>query len=370
MRIRFDVSGVLPILSLPCSVAVQRAAVTDYSNILFVINGGGCNVYATDGQVWLRVVLPVTSIDGEGRVCVSAFDLIRALRNLDGGEVAMTFSGDTVTCDYKNGHFSLPYTDGEDYPMPIMGEDVSYSRDIPCESVVRGIDAVSYALANDVLRPIMNCVHFDFFEDKMVSVATDGKKMCRLVNDEIKGEPFNLSVDQKPSSILCGVLKALCENSDSVRLDFRERVYTFSNARFSLVCTTVGNKYPNYNSVIPKEDGLMCRIERLALISALKRVMPMCNTGSELVLLDFDSGVVSVEAEDIDFRRSARENVLCEYGGERMAIGFKSSSLLQTLQNFSEEFINIEFTSPSRAVLFYDNDKNECLSLLMPLRLE
>ena len=58
-----------------------------------------------------------------------------------------------------------------------------------------------------------------------------------------------------------------------------------------------------------------------------------------------------VSAQDIDFAISAVETIKCEYTGNPMEIGFKSTFLIEILSNLSSSDVKIKLSDPSRAGL-------------------
>ena len=77
-------------------------------------------------------------------------------------------------------------------------------------------------------------------------------------------------------------------------------------------------------------------------------------------------------AQDIDFSTSAEEMLVCQYAGTPMSIGFKSTFLIDILNNISAEEVFIELADPSRAgvIIPVEQEENEdLLMLLMPMML-
>jgi DNA polymerase-3 subunit beta len=80
-----------------------------------------------------------------------------------------------------------------------------------------------------------------------------------------------------------------------------------------------------------------------------------------------------ISAHDTSFSVAAHEALPCQYDGDKMDIGFKSSFLIEVLSNLSFEEASLELADPSRAALILDagehNPCEEVCSLLMPVRL-
>jgi DNA polymerase-3 subunit beta len=138
-----------------------------------------------------------------------------------------------------------------------------------------------------------------------------------------------------------------------------------------LVSRLVEGNYPSYNSVIPDNNPHKLTIDRLELYNSLKRVSLFSNQASNLVKLDVKGNQLTVSAQDIDFSISADERLNCQYEGDDMAIGFKSSFLVEILSNLPSSDILIELSDPSRAGVLFpvdnDNEDEDVLMLLMPM---
>ena len=80
---------------------------------------------------------------------------------------------------------------------------------------------------------------------------------------------------------------------------------------------------------------------------------------------------VLVSAQDLSFSMSAHETLPCQYDGEAMEIGFKSTFLLEILNNLPYQNITLELADPSRAALIVSADEanpdENIRALLMPV---
>ena len=134
----------------------------------------------------------------------------------------------------------------------------------------------------------------------------------------------------------------------------------------------IEGRYPNYNSVIPASNPNQLRVDRLALLSALRRVQPFANCSSNLIRFRIDNGVLQLDAEDFDFSKTATERMSCEYNGNPMSIGFKGASFIEILGNFESSDVILQLADPSRAGLVIPSEQPEnqdVLMLLMPMLL-
>ena len=79
-----------------------------------------------------------------------------------------------------------------------------------------------------------------------------------------------------------------------------------------------------------------------------------------------------VSGQEIYLYNTSDETNVCKYAGAAMSIGFKSTFLIDILNNISADEVVIELADPSRAgvIIPVEQEENEdLLMLLMPMML-
>ena len=216
----------------------------------------------------------------------------------------------------------------------------------------------------------MNGIYFDLTPECLSIVATDGHKLVRNKVLNITSEsPASFILPKKPATLLKGMLN---KDGGDVVIKFDDRNAEISFSDGTLTCRLIEGRYPNYNSVIPASNPNQLRVDRLALLSALRRVQPFANGSSNLIRFRIDNGVLQLDAEDFDFSKTATERMSCEYNGNPMSIGFKGASFIEILVNFESSDVILQLADPSRAGLVIPSEQPEnqdVLMLLMPMLL-
>ena len=160
--------------------------------------------------------------------------------------------------------------------------------------------------------------------------------------------------------------------SDAV-IRFDDRNAEIQLTDYVITCRLIEGRYPNYNSVIPTDNPFRVTVDRLAFISALRRVSVFASQSSALIKLHVDQGTLTVSAQDLDFSTSAEEHIMCEYEGMAMSIGFNGPFLIDVLNSITGNDIVLELADPSRAGVITpaEQEENEDLiMLLMPMMLK
>ena len=272
---------------------------------------------------------------------------------------------------YQNGSYSIMGQSADDYPsMPQMPEGYTETQ-LPTSSLANNIQRTLFATASDELRMVMNGIYFDLKEDSMNLVASDGHKMVRNMLLACKTDvPASFILPKKPAGLLRNVLSTDDESTVTIKFNNNAAEIVFTNGILS--CRLIEGRYPNYASVIPTDNPNIVTIDRKSMLSALRRVQQFASESTQLVKLRLEMNNLQLTSEDIDFATSAQENVICEYGGVPMSIGFKGSVLVDILNNLSSEEVIIELADPSRAGVIRPAEQPEnedILMLIMPMLL-
>lgn len=339
---------------------------------LFEIQNNILTLTASDSETTLITTLPLVESDGDARFCVNAKTIQDSMKEIVEQPLSFEINPDNmeITVNYQNGRYNIIGQSADEYPeMKIPQEDMN-TLSIPSATLLNAINRGLFATADDDLRPVMNGVYFDIKPDSLTFVSTDGHKLVRNKNYGVKGEqPAAFILPKKPATILKNLLP---KENDDITLKFNGRNAVITMESSKLICRLIEGRYPNYNSVIPQNNPYRVTVDRLTLLSALKRVLIFSNQSSALIKLHLESNQLVVSGQDIDYSTSAEEHVPCEYGDVPMNIGFKGTFLIDILNNMTGENIIIELADPSRAGVLVpaEQEENEdLLMLLMPMML-
>jgi DNA polymerase-3 subunit beta len=216
----------------------------------------------------------------------------------------------------------------------------------------------------------MNGIYMDVSPEEVVFVASDGHKLVRSKALKVNGnEKSAFILGKKPATLLRGLLP---KEQGDVQIDFDDRNAVFTMENYRMTCRLIEGRYPNYNSVIPQDNPHRATVDRQLLISALRRVSVFSSQASSLIKLQLDTDTIHISAQDVDFSTSAEESLSCQYNGKPMSIGFKSTFLIDILNNINSQDVVLELADPSRAGVIVPAEQTEdedVLMLIMPMML-
>jgi DNA polymerase-3 subunit beta len=341
-------------------------------NFLFSISGNDLEITASDLESTLITRMRLDNITGSGTIALPARILLDTLKEFSEQPLTFDVNPDTlaVVINSENGRFSIVGQNGIDFPvLPVIKKEKRFTFNIAADVLLAGISRTLFATADDELRPVMGGILVEASSEKLTFVASDAHKLVRYQRSDAKADDSaSFILPKKPASLLKNILP---KESGVVSVEFDDRNAFFNLSDYKVVCRLVEGNYPNYNSVIPKNNPRKVRIDRLEFYNILRRVSVFSNQASNLVKLQFTPNQITVSAQDVDFSISAYERHKCLYEGDDMEIGFKSVFLLEILSNIASQDVLIELADPTRAGLFLpaetSNEAEDLLMLLMPM---
>ena len=360
LRALLDVSKAIP----------SKSALPILENFLFVLEGNRLEVTASDSELTLKTAIEVEPSGEGGSIAVPARHIMDLLKELPDQPLKIKTSGDsTIECSWASGNSVLPYFPADDYPaIKTAGED-AVSVDFPAQSLIDGISGTVYATADDEIRPAMNGIFFDIDTDSTTLVASDSHKLiCYTTKDVKAAEKASFILHKKPANVLKSIIG---KDVESVKVTFDASTVVFTFGQTMMVCRLVVGRYPKYRDVIPQNNANVLRIDRLLLLNTVKRVAVCANKASNHIKFDLKEGQIEISAQDLGFALAAYEKIACDYSGEDLTIGFKSTFLTEILANMSCSGVVIKFADSRRAALILPSEEEaeseKICGIIMPI---
>ena len=353
-------------------VIISKNTLPILNCFLFELSNGKLSVTASDTETTMSTSLMTNECDSDGRFAISSKTILDALKELPEQPLAFEVNMDNleITVQYLNGKYSVVGQNADEYPQAMSLGNNAVRVDIEAGILMNGINRTLFATGDDELRPIMNGVYFDITTDDITIVASDGNKLVKDQTTAAKGnEKAAFILPQKPAALIKNLLP---KETGIVSIEFDDRNAVFTLENYRMVCRLIEGRYPNYNSVIPQNNPNKITIDRLQFLSALRRVSVFSSQISSLVKLHLQDNQITISAQDIDFSTSAEESLNCQFEGTPMSIGFKSTFLIDILNNIPSEEVVIQLADPSRAGVIIPSEQEEnemLLMLLMPMML-
>ena len=345
----------------------SRTPMPILENFLFDIKDGLLNVCATDLKIALRSSINVAA-DENLKMIVPARLLYEIIRSLEDTQIHFeTETNLKLKMTTENGVYNLSYALPEDFPViPTVSEGKQFT--FSGTDLKKAIDLTSFAMSKEDMRPAMTGTLLEFTGEGLRFVATDGHRLVKYVNKNVNSEIEEQYVI--PERAISVLTKLLGETDVKICLSKTNISFLMGNLEF--ISRLIGEKYPAYNSVIPMENENLLKVKTTDLLSTIKRMGLFSTSSSKQVKFSLNKNLLEVSAEDIDHGSNAKENVLCEYKGEPMDIGFNTAYVNDVLSHIEGTEIIFKLHSPTKACIIEPTvmkENEDLMMLLMPVRL-
>lgn len=316
----------------------QKQTLAILSNVLFEIKAGQLQLTGTDSELTVRYSMPI-DCDGEQAATIPAkklMDIVRAIP--DKMDIVFKALDDKQVIKAGKSKFTVGCLPAEDYPSiePIVG---ALEIQIKTTDLINALAATSYCMAVQDVRYYLNGLYMVIESDKVVFASTDGHRLVKtaieqendLSEQEIKA--INAII---PRKAVLELQKLLASANEVVNISFtRQRIDFKLSDSVILSSKLIDGRFPDYESVIPKDNTLSAIVDITAFKQALSRVAILSNEkfkGVRLTLKSslIESGVILLSSRNPE-RDEAEEEVECEYSGEELEIGFNAQYLLEAL---------------------------------------
>ena len=345
----------------------------------------------TDSE--LSIPAPLTIVEGSFKedVVLPITSLLSLLSTLPADcVVTMDLSQDKDRClnieyctqngeNVKKGNVSLVYFSAEAFPRAAQPDNASIHISLPMATFSNVLSHAGKFVSDSDLRPVMRCLCIDVAEDRseVIFVASNGHVLIKLIhtnNPDTGGSNFFRSGTPGKILVYSSFFKTFSafDGEEDIDIEANESMVRFTAGDITFVCKKAEGQYPNYNSVIPRNNPYEITVDKRELASVVKRVALFSSESSNLIVLKKDGMFLDISAQDLDFNMSANDQVLITEGTcpEGHSIGFKASSLLDVLTPIPSDTITLHLGDPSRAVVVTANEYSpRALTLLMPMLL-
>lgn len=347
-------------------VVERRQTLPVLANFLISTRNGKLSITGTDMEVELITAVDA-QVESEGETTVPARKLVDIVRMLpDGVNITAVSEGDKMTVSSGKGRYTLATLPATEFPATDQVETLEVLN-IQEDKLKNVLDKTAFAMANQDVRYYLNGLLFDFHDNDLSTVATDGHRLaiCDLDADLSVVEERQLIVPRK------GVLelsRMLSDSKDLVELALGKNHIRLVKDSTVFTSKLIDGRFPEYRAVIPKGTDRHIRIDRDAFIRALQRASILSNEKYKGVRLEASDGFVKIIAHNPQ-HEEAIEELEAGLNFDQLAIGFNVTYLLDALTAIDAETVLMELKDANSSCLISAESGGSDRHVVMPLKL-
>jgi len=367
MKFTINQTEFLKGLSLAQGIAERRTTMPMLSNALLVTDGdGSLLIRATDLYTTMSCRLE-SSNAVEGGIAVGAKSLYEIVKNLPVAEVHVQKT-DSNHVELRSGpaRFRVVGLLSDDYPEVPVAPEEGFDK-VPIPTLLNLINRTLFSVSQDETRQHLSGVLLECDGDIIRMVSTDGHRLSKA-EEEIKGgwplaDPILI-----PKKGL-QELKRMMEGGDGdCELLVQEGVLFAKRGEITLSVRLIDSRFPPYEKVIPSSCDKRLVVDRMQLISALKRVSLMSEDRNKGLRMIVASEKLTIEADTPDVGEG-KEDIEVDYEGESITVGFNATYLIDALARIDGDEVFLEFNEELDPCVLKPVDSENFVGVVMPLRL-
>jgi DNA polymerase III subunit beta len=372
MRFIADRNSLLRALGHVTGIVERRNTIPILSHILTRAEvPGTLTLKATDLDMEAVETLSA-KVESPGAVTIPAHTLHDIVRKLpDGAEIRVERKdgGGRLSVTAGRSAFELAVLPADEFPD--MGQ-----AELPHRFVLEGgelkrlFEKARFAISTEETRYYLNGIYLHRVDAagtaKLRAVATDGHRLAQVETD-CPGGTEGMPGVIVPRKTVAEIVKLLDGSDSSVELWLSNAKIRFAGAGVVLTSKLIDGTFPDYARVIPAANKKQLLVENSGLKQAVDRVSTLSSEKGRAVKLRVDNGMVTVSASNPD-SGSATEEVLADYNGEPIEIGFNARYLLDIATQIDGDRALFKFADGTSPTLISDEADTSALYVLMPMR--
>jgi DNA polymerase-3 subunit beta len=366
MKIIVSKEEILAKLSNIQNIVEKRNTMPVLSHFLLDAGKQGAHIIATDLDTALKEPLQV-KVEKEGKICVPARKMFEIVREVEGELTLETVDDQWLKLKAGASNFRLACLPSKEFPAwPGMEEREEISMNAKVLGEV--IEKTVYAAGESDTRYTLNGLLFHVTPASQITVVgTDGHRLA-LIQRGIAGAPKEEKKLIIPRKAATELRKLLDKYEDNVTVTLGKNHILFALGEMQFLTRLIEGTYPNYEQVIPSGNEKKVVVQREAFARTTRRVAIMSRERSNAIKVDLSEGLLTITSSNPDLGE-ARDEIVVEYKGENLSLGFNARYLLDILEAMTSEKVALELQAALSPVLVREENDEQYQCVIMPMRI-
>ncbi len=354
-------------LQLVAGVVERRQTLPVLSNVLIVLNGDQLSLTGTDLEVEIIGRVHLEQAGEAGEITVPARKLVDICRSLpDGSKIEFLQEDSRIIVKSGRSRFTLSTLPASDFPNV---EDSPGNLRFSCaqQEIKRLIERTAFAMAQQDVRYYLNGMLWEVRQDQLRVVATDGHRMA-MCTRAIAVETADVTQAILPRKGVLELSRLLDDSTAQVEVTMSGNHIRVTSVDYTFTSKLVDGKFPEYERVLPRGGNKTIMGSRIELKQAFGRTAILSNEKYRGVRLLLSDGLLTIVANNPE-QEEAEEQVVVDYAGDSLEVGFNVSYLQDVTNVIQNENIKITLSDANSSALLEEPDNSDSLYVVMPMRL-
>lgn len=366
MKFTIDREALIKPLQTVSGVVERRQTLPVLSNILVKITSDQLSMLATDLEVEMQAQASVKEAKS-GEITLPArkfMDICRALP--ENSKIEVNIDDSRAVIRSGKSRFVLSTLPAAEFPSMETSKDV-LSFSIPQGVLRHSIERTHFAMAHQDVRYYLNGMYLETTNDLIRMVATDGHRLA-LCETGIKIKTKENQSIIIPRKGVQELLRLLSDGDEPAQVQLGANYIRITTDGNAFTSKLIDGRFPDYQNVVPDGGSKHITCSRAVLRQALNRVSILSNEKYRGIRLQFTKGLLRIFAHNPE-QEEAEEEVVIDYDGDNLEIGFNVNYLLDAITAGTSEQVELYLTDPNSSCLIQGASEKDCKYVVMPMRL-
>jgi DNA polymerase-3 subunit beta len=353
-------------------VVSTKSTLPILENILVEASPEGVKLAATDLEIGMKGKLPAKVMES-GSVTIPAKIFFDVVSHLKPGVVEVFLNPEIGMAELKGEGFQYKFNvlPSDDYPaLPdIPSEEKITLPQGTLKSVLKDTLFAASPLRED--NPVLTGILFKLDGDLLTLVALDGYRLAKR-SVKIPKSPFSRTMII-PARALAELSKILKDEEEPLELYLGAHQVMFKFGETLFFSRLLEGQFPQFERVIPEKSEFVVKVEKDALLQALRRasIVALDRESPRLVKISLSGNKLVITANTQDVGQ-AYEEIKVEGGRKaekaETVVAFNAKYLIDALSVLDHPKVKLELGQSTNPGVIKPETGDEFLYVVMPVR--
>lgn len=357
------------------NLTAKKGTLAIIANVLIEAENDKVQMTCTDLEIGLRHIIPAEVLS-PGSITIPSKKLFEIIREAGSDQIHLEEKNNSwVEITIESGNYNICGMESDEFPnFPEYSNDKLI--DIKSNYLIELIDKTYFSMANDSENQYTltgTLVEKNYRDNKnfLRFITSDGHRLS-VMQENINEEINSLNIENKNVIIpKKGVqeIRKFCEIENEIKFSIEDKQAVLKTDNSILIIRLMNGDFPDYKSlidIIDKEKFII--VDRKLILHSFKRMSLFAEDKYNIVQFFLDDKGIHLSSQSMDVG-NAKEDILVNYEGEEIKLGFNGKYFIETLSVMKSEKIKLFISSnESPCMIISDNDP-EFISIIMPMHL-
>ena len=360
MKLTFNKNSMVASIAPLMGSTLNKLENPAIGGIFFEAKDGVCTLTAYDLQKGIKVIADV-EIEEEGSCVINAQRFVSAVRAFSSDRVTLSV-GDDKQATLKAGRSRLQMNAmaGSSFPeIPPLTGNINFK--IPQCVLKKLFGKVSYAMAVNDHRNILNGCYVRINKDHLTLVACDGFKIARCDTDNSVRHMDEDELVHRlsfiiPNKTVMEIQKLLEDTEEEISIFLTNRNIVFTNGEYTFFSRLLDGEYVDFEKLFAGNHRVFCEVSCEDFRDILERALVVteeriagCNQTHITLDINRDKAAIFISA--INAQSSVYDSIEGAIEGGDITINFNNKFLVETIRSIETKKVKFSLNSPLSPIL-------------------